>query len=448
MRVRCIRRRRNLIELPVRTSAASVPGRNPGVLNYGAATTATNYQSLNQESGSTPIETLPGLGSIQLKAAWVPSNLLDGDPNTYHLTEAVYYKDSPSQPNGLCYDVEQFGLIGLHIIQRVHAGAPGGSPDPAGGTYVFATWEHQSIGDGAGYTYVNYSKFATDTELPYPNTALGLPVARLKPYPLPTTAALNLQVQAALTSSVWKNYRLIGTQFRAMDLRNAGAEQLSTAAGQPLYLANLMIETNRGLQRVPGATAGTDTKFQFRQQRSGKKLPVFLPLESNMSFNGKAVNMGGCMGCHGVAQTQGFAFSFVLQDGDKETMPDTSTSIAIPPVAPPTTRSLLTGLRSLLQDSDSDTKSAIPSAFVRPCCDPPLRVTRATLQTMRVILAASHALSAVAGGQRGYGGAQSFQGVGYGGQGGYGGQQGGYGGQQGGYGQSSYRRWPRRPGLP
>ena len=140
--------------------------------------------------------TLPGLGSIQLKAAWVPSKLLDGDPNTYHLTDAVYYKDSPSQPNGLCYDVEQFGLIGLHIIQRVHAGAPGGKPEPAGGTYIFATWEHQSIGNGAGYTYVNYSKFATNTELPFPNTAAGLPVARLKPYPLPTTQALDIQVQA------------------------------------------------------------------------------------------------------------------------------------------------------------------------------------------------------------------------------------------------------------
>src|SRR6185295_6089980 len=213
----------NLIELPVRTGAASV-GNNPqAVLNYSAAKTAATYQSLNQNPGSNPIKSLPGLGSIQLKAAWVPSKLLDGDPNTYHLTDAVYYKDSPSQPNGLCYDVEQFGLIGLHIIQRVHAGAPGGQPEPTGGTYIFATWEHQSIGNGAGYSYVNYSKFANTTETPYPNTAAGLPVARLKPYPLATTHTLNAKVQADLPNSVWKNYRLIGTQFLAMDLRDATA---------------------------------------------------------------------------------------------------------------------------------------------------------------------------------------------------------------------------------
>jgi hypothetical protein len=57
----------NLIELPVRTSATAVPGKNPGVLGYSAAKTAATYQSLNQEPGSKPIDTLPGLARFSSK---------------------------------------------------------------------------------------------------------------------------------------------------------------------------------------------------------------------------------------------------------------------------------------------------------------------------------------------------------------------------------------------
>jgi len=173
--------------------------------------------------------------------------------------------------------------------------------------------------------------------MPFPNTAAGLPVARLKPYPLPGTQAIDAEVQASLSNSVWKNYRLIGTQFLAMDVNAADAEQRSAALGQPLYLANLMIETNRGLQQFQGQPPGQTPNSHFFKDGKGvpKNYQFFSPTSANMQYSGNPINMGGCMGCHGVAQTQGFAFSFVLQDGDKGTVPDTGTSIAIPPVQPP-----------------------------------------------------------------------------------------------------------------
>lgn len=338
----------NNIRLPFRTSASAGPGTSntASVLGYDAAATAACYASglqncsVPNQSGISPA-TLPGLGSIQLKAAWVPASQLDGDLSTYHVTDAVYYKDSPGQPNDICYDVETFGLVGLHIIQRVHAGDPGlANGQSLGGTYIFATWEHESVANGAGYTYVNYSKFANNTEMPFPNTAAGIQVARLKPYPLASTQTITTAVQAQLSNSVWQNYRLIGTQFMAMDLGSTAAsaaatEQQSLAVGQPIYLANLLIETNRGLQQFQGQPPGQTPNKNFASNHVPRNFQFFSPGAANMTSGSTANNMGGCMGCHGVAQTQGFAFSFVLQDGNKGTVPDTGGSIAIPPVAPP-----------------------------------------------------------------------------------------------------------------
>src|SRR4029453_3754809 len=107
------------------------------------------------------------------------------------------------------------------------------------------------------------------------------------PYPLPTTQALDLQVQASLSNSVWKNYRLIGTQFLAMDVRHPNAEQRSTPAGQPLYLANLVIETNRGLQQFQGQPPGQTPNANFFKEGKPNGVPknftFFSPMERNMT---------------------------------------------------------------------------------------------------------------------------------------------------------------------
>jgi len=331
------------IHLPFRTSAmAKLGGDNAAaVVGYDATATAGCYgKKLSgcAQSGVGP-EVLPGVGSVQVKSAWLPAGLLDGEASDYHTTYAVYYEDSPDQPNGLCYKVQQFGLIGLHIIQRVHGGATTAAEDETiGGTFVFATWEHDSVAGGAGYTYVNYladqALDQTDPS-PFPNTAEGLQVARLQGYPLATTTAVNQAVAPLLADSVWKNYRLIGTQFQA-----TSSESDSLALGQPYYLANLVIETNRGLQQFQGRPPAVQVIDHYMKQIPpvAGVTPHFAPAANNMAFAGSegaaGFDMGGCMGCHGVAQAQGFAFSFVLQDGKFGTKPDTATSVAIPPKAP------------------------------------------------------------------------------------------------------------------
>ncbi len=330
----------NQIELPFRTSAspkAQGSGNTNALVGYSSANTQACYQ--NKLSGCADLSPqtispsmLPAIGSTQVKAAWLPATELDGDLSTYHLTDAVYYKNSPQQPGGLCYSVQQFGLIGLHIIQRVHGGAAGVSPEKIGGTYIFATWEHESIAQGAGYSYVNYSADSSQEQTdpsPYPNTAAGIQVARLKPYPLPGTAAINASVKSQLPNSVWQHYRLIGTQFQAI-----GTEADSLVLAQPYYLANLVIETNRGLQQFQGQPPGQTPNANFKNNGVPTNYQFFGPTSPNLSWAGGAVLMGGCMGCHGVAQSQGFAFSFVLQDGSHGTKPDTAGTIIIPPKSP------------------------------------------------------------------------------------------------------------------
>ncbi len=340
----------NEIFLPYRTSAMAKPQGSANAdayAAYSAAATQTCYQdglgncSLSNAWGAVDASNPPQLGAIQLKAAWLPTALLDGEVGDYHTTEAVYYKDSASQPEGLCYDVEKFGLLGLHIIQRVHGGDAGAANgEGIGGTFIFATWEHESIADGSGYSYVNYpSDQGKDQENPppYPNTAEGIQVSRLQAYPLATTAAVTSTAHGDLPSaSVWQNYRLIGTQFNAI-----GSQADSQAMGQPYYLANLVIETNRGLQQFQGQAP----YLRVTDHYSGKipppsgtlPSPHFSPSIANMVYGGAAVNMGGCMGCHGNAQSQGYTFSFVLLDGSKGTKPDTKDSVLIPPVVLPVT---------------------------------------------------------------------------------------------------------------
>ena len=236
-----------------------------------------------------------------------------------------------------------FGLVGLHIIQRVHRGT-GENAYPQGGDFVFATWEHVG-NDTAGFTYSNYFGGNADGAPAngfYPALTATLPVSRQFPI-LPGTQAVNKQVHQAIRAvnpkSVWLNYHLIGTQFQAADVLSPSeipSANDPTGTGQPLFLANSVIETNVGLQNFQGLPPGETPTKKFAQNgiEPNPHKNAFDRTRNNVSFVGTGYNMGGCMGCHGVAQLRGYSFSFVLLLGQRGAGVDTQKNFP-PPGMPP-----------------------------------------------------------------------------------------------------------------
>lgn len=339
------------IRLPVRAGYATGggPSVNPGVTK--TPYTSKHCLSVYQGTGDTPC----AVGSIHTKSAWISTSALD-DPADYHTTSAIYYKDDPSDPGKICMAVDQFGLLGLHIIQRVHQPNKSGNPT-LGGTFVFATWEHKGILDetgGSDFYYVNYLLSGDSKQLtPYPTLSNAIEVRRLlippaNPPQKPAgcglsqgqTCIANSLAEKALGNSVWSNYQLVGTQFAAVS-----SQEASQAIAQPYFLANLLIETNQGLQQFMGLPPDQPRvqppQWSSPSSENGKVYSVravpdnfgfgFNRGTNNITYGGQGLNMGGCMGCHGVAQQNGYAFSFVLLDGTRGATADTESEENIPP---------------------------------------------------------------------------------------------------------------------
>lgn len=343
------------INLPVRTSSGSVPGPNPAILNYRTAGAVSRFKLINYIYNGglkLPIPHPPEQGSIQVKAAWLKlggANAKASDFPTWHTAVAVNYITDPNNPNGNPIPSEPtlFGLVGMHIIQRIHTtdpANPGAKANPAGGTFVFATWEHESIFNSplAGrpgqlkptYSYSNFFLGQAVGGPPIkgfypPLNQTAYPVTRQYPV-LPSTRAVTAKFHDAIRKknpkSVWLNYHLVGTQFQAVNIPNTqNPPNDPTRIGQAAFLANLAIETNLGLQFFEGQPPNIIVIPKFVQNgvNSNKNPVAFMRNNPNTSFNGKPYNMGGCMGCHGVAQTKGYGFSFVLLDGYLGAVTDT-----------------------------------------------------------------------------------------------------------------------------
>jgi hypothetical protein len=279
-------------------------------------------------------------GAVQIKAAW--RRITKTERSSFHWTPGIYYRSTGGEK--VCQAVGDFGLIGLHIIQKTFYQ----------GHYIYATWEHKSVSTDL-YTYAEHP--VQPANMPakplVPAFPGGTTVTRahsILPSTVKTDVAYHNLIRAANPSSVWLNYQLIGVQYMPVECWASGNQPCAPSGfqvgledpannGQPFYLANLVIETNWGLQNFQGVPPGPPGPYNpvagFATSPSGTKARDHYVPNTTGTFNrslgnvgqarkarGQVFNMGGCMGCHGVATSLGTDFSFALFLGQKGAVPE------------------------------------------------------------------------------------------------------------------------------
>ncbi|WP_262907789.1 hypothetical protein [Hymenobacter sp. 15J16-1T3B] len=207
-------------------------------------------------------------GAMEVKSAWRQLTAQD-DSSAYFTRKVLYYR----QQNGTTYyDNAVFALVGLHIIHKT-ANYP---------EFVFATFEHNSVRQkNQGYRYVLLNNKGQEI----PGSAQPPRTKPILPLTEQATAAAHRKLRGLNPQSVWLNYRLVGVQ---------GTPTADSTAAN-FFLANFVVESDKTLADFHGSGIGTPHNFG-----------------PNTLSQGKLLSVGGCQGCHGVAQLGGHDFSFLL----------------------------------------------------------------------------------------------------------------------------------------
>jgi len=340
--------------------------------NFQAVSTGNGAETQVQE----PYVKFP-VGTILAKGAWRELNDDEASSGRFYKTTVRYYED---QDDGICYIDAEWGLVGLHIIHKT----------PTSPNFVFATFEQvdnlltatgdpvenedgrfqddggednstaptlvytDSDADGPALTIVgdptnpaDYCQPETIGDRLYylelkaaaPNE--GFICQNHRDHPIPAhIRRVNRYAHNAIEAyaedqgfdeSPFMYYRLINVQAEPFDKTQIETNKLhANRAPAIFYLANIVVETDYSLQHFSGrldAGLKTDYPANFDMLNNRQTYQNSLTLDDNGNLISTA-NMGGCMGCHGVAQGGGGDFSFVLNEG-RISGPDT-------PTAPPT----------------------------------------------------------------------------------------------------------------
>jgi hypothetical protein len=287
-------------------------------------------------------------GSIEVKSAW---RMLQKGDNKDHFftTNALYY----DMENGkLVYKNGTFALIGIHIIHKTK-----NYPD-----FIFTTFEQVEVAT-ADMEFIHLSPPppppSTRPVLPR-GTQISTPVTierqtgqtnREQLHPVPTTLdtvtnRVHGQLKGLNSNTIWQYYRLTGVQGHPVNCQpnftNNNA-QICVSSQNPVqctqldpnyFMANFVIESDPFLNNFSGPGFGGNPF------KNCNNIVSFSTSPQSGVTQGIQRDMGGCKGCHGVAQTAfGTDFSFLLDFGNNKPSvqpatviyyrPSNSTSVAL-----------------------------------------------------------------------------------------------------------------------
>ncbi|WP_440135240.1 hypothetical protein [Chitinophaga sancti] len=208
-----------------------------------------------------------GPGSIEIKTAWRRLTTED-DPSRFFTRTVITYS---LRGDSIIYVNDTYGLIGLHIIHKTRN-------YPA---FVFATFEQVDVED-ANMGLVTLNSKGNDSG-PLQTYKRLHPITDIANE---STKYVHDQLKKRNPKSIWQYYRLTGVQ----------GKPTKDSSSLNYFLANYVIESDSTLANFHGGGIGTP----FNDS-------------TNLLYQGKRITMGGCQGCHGVAQLHASGdFSFLL----------------------------------------------------------------------------------------------------------------------------------------
>ncbi len=220
-----------------------------------------------------------------MKAAWRRLTKLD-DPTKFFTRKVINYTINGGK---IFYDNATYALIALHIIHKTQN-------YPA---FVFATFEHVDVQkDSMGFVLLD----TAGRDSGKITTPMRDPI-------LPATAGATNYVHSKLpVKSIWQNYRLVGVQSKPSS---------DSTATPNFFLSNYVVESDYTLNHFNGSSINKPYPHDHGV---------------NLLYKGRFYSMGGCQGCHGVAQkTLGTDFSFLLDNVGKPVLhPDTNNERSVP----------------------------------------------------------------------------------------------------------------------